>query len=87
MTVLRIPESSRSERGSGVLGVGRILAFSAALLTLGVCGGTAQQPQSQLVLSSDATLAELASALLPDLAARAGLELRAPVRLEMRTRA
>jgi hypothetical protein len=56
------------------------------LLTLGACGGTAQEPQSRLVISSDAKLAELASALLPDLAARSGLELRAPVRLEMRTR-
>jgi len=57
-----------------------------ALLTLGACGGSAQQPQSQLVLSSDAKLGELASALLPDLAARSGLELREPVRLEMRSR-
>ena len=60
--------------------------LSVALLTACACGGTAQEPQSRLVVSSDATLAELASALLPDLVARSGLELRAPIRLEMRTR-
>jgi len=57
-----------------------------ALLVFGACGGTAQQAQSELVVSSDAKLRELASALLPDLAARSGLDLRRPVRLEMRTR-
>jgi hypothetical protein len=57
-----------------------------ALLVFGACGGTAQQPESELVVSSDATLRKLASELLPDLAARSGLELREPVRLEMRSR-
>ncbi len=37
-------------------------------------------------MSSDATLGRLAEALLPDLARRSGLELKEPVRLEMRTR-
>ena len=87
MTALRmLPVSCRIEGPWGGVGVGRVLVLSAALLILGACGGTAQQPQSQLVLSSDAKLRELASALLPDLVARSGLELRDPVRLEMRSR-
>ena len=87
MTVLRIPPgSSSSERIFGAFRVGRILAFSAALLIFGACGGTAQQARSVLVISSDAKLRELASALLPDLATRSGLELREPVRIEMRSR-
>jgi hypothetical protein len=87
MTVpLMLPLSCRIDGLRGGLGVGRVLVVSVALLTLGACGGSAQQPQSQLVLSSDAKLGELASALLPDLAARSGLELREPVRLEMRSR-
>ncbi len=56
------------------------------LLASTACGGGAQQASSDLVISSDATLGELAAALLPDLAARSGLSLRAPVRLEMRSR-
>ena len=47
----------------------------------------AQTPQTGLVISSDAQLRAVAEALLPDLARRAGLELKAPVRLEMRSRA
>lgn len=87
MTALRmLPESCRIEGPRGGTGVGRVLVLSAALFTFGACGGSAQQPQSQLVLSSDAKLRELASALLPDLTARSGLELREPVRLEMRSR-
>ena len=39
-----------------------------------------------MVVSSDPELAELAGALLPDLARRAGMELREPVRLERRSR-
>jgi hypothetical protein len=39
------------------------------------------------VTSSDPQLRELAGALLPDLARRSGLQLKAPVRLEKRTRA
>lgn len=39
-----------------------------------------------LVVTSDPELRELAVSLLPDLAARSGLELRAPVRLERRSR-
>ncbi len=74
------------ERISAGVRVTRILACSVALLVFGACGGTAQQPESELVVSSDATLRKLASELLPDLAARSGLELREPVRVEMRSR-
>ena len=87
MTAPRVlPVSCGIEVLRAGLRVGRALVVSVALLTLGACGGSAQQPQSQLVLSSDAKLRELASALLPDLAARSGLELREPVRIEMRSR-
>lgn len=87
MTVQQIaPESRMIERISPGVRVTRILACSVALLVFGACGGTAQQPESELVVSSDATLRKLASELLPDLAARSGLELREPVRLEMRSR-
>ena len=87
MTVQQIaPESRMIERISAGVRVTRILACSVALLVFGACGGTAQQPESELVVSSDATLRKLASELLPDLAARSGLELREPVRLEMRSR-
>ncbi|MDX1646776.1 MAG: hypothetical protein R3304_06515 [Longimicrobiales bacterium] len=44
------------------------------------------QPTSELVVSSDPELGLLAAELLPDLAARAGMQLRAPVRLEERSR-
>lgn len=87
MTALpTLPESCRTEGLRGGAGIRGISALAVALLALGACGGTAQEPQSELVVSSDARLADLAAALLPDLAARSGLELRAPIRLEMRTR-
>lgn len=57
-----------------------------ALFASVACGTDAQQA-SPLVSSSDRELSALASALLPDLARRSGLELKEPVRLEMRTRA
>ncbi|MGD8319928.1 MAG: hypothetical protein PVJ02_05725 [Gemmatimonadota bacterium] len=50
------------------------------------CGTGAQEASRPLVVSSDRQLAELASALLPDLAHRAGMELKEPVRLEKRSR-
>lgn len=55
----------------------------AALLLGAAC---APVPGDTLVISSDPELAEAAERLLPDLAARAGLELSRPVRLERRTR-
>jgi len=62
-----------------VSSVGACLAVLA-----GGCGG---QSESRLVESSDRHLRELAASLLPDLAARSGMELTAPVRLEQRSRA
>ncbi|MGE0159459.1 MAG: hypothetical protein AB7T31_08590 [Gemmatimonadales bacterium] len=56
-----------------------------AVLGVAACG--AQQAADPRVVSSDPVLVEMASGLLPDLAARSGLELREPVRLERRTRA
>ncbi|MEQ9399227.1 MAG: hypothetical protein RJQ04_08635 [Longimicrobiales bacterium] len=57
-----------------------------AALVLAACGGDAQQTASGMVVSSDPELRAMAEALLPDLARRSGLELKAPVRLEMRSR-
>lgn len=59
---------------------------AAAMLALAACGTDAQQ-SSSLVTSSDRDLGALAAALLPDLAKRSGLDLKEPVRLEMRSRA
>lgn len=53
------------------------------------CLTVACEPQAQLntlVTSSDPELARMAARLLPDLAARAGLSLTRPVRIERRTR-
>ena len=62
---------------------------SVALLLAGalVTASEAQQGSGQMVISSDEELAALAETLLPDLAERSGLVLRAPVRLERRSRA
>jgi len=57
-----------------------------AALSFHACGGYAQVPVSDLVVSSDPQLAELGAKLLPDLAKRSGLELKRPVRIERRTR-
>jgi hypothetical protein len=59
-------------------------ALVGVLLGVTACG--AQQADDPKVISSDPALVELASALLPDLATRSGLELREPVRLERRSR-
>jgi len=48
--------------------------------------GSAAQTGSDMVISSDPALGALAAALLPDLAKRAGMELRDPVRIEHRSR-
>lgn len=61
-----------------------VLAVTALVAT--ACGTRAQEASTPLVESSDRQLAAMASALLPDLAHRAGMELKEPVRLEMRTR-
>jgi hypothetical protein len=58
----------------------------AGLLLSTLAPGVAPQDREALVLSSNPVLAEIAAALLPDLARRSGLQLRAPVRLEERSR-
>ena len=59
------------------------LVLSILLASLG-CGGSGDDA---LVTSSDPRLEEIAVRLLPDLASRSGMELRAPVRIERRSRA
>jgi len=61
---------------------GAALLLAATLAT----GVGAQQGTAPMVISSDPELAALAETLLPDLAERSGLPLRAPVRLERRSR-
>lgn len=61
------------------------LVMVTVALALGACGSGAQQPPV-LVHSSDPELRELASALLPDLVERSGMELKEPVRIEKRSR-
>lgn len=58
----------------------------AVLATAFVAVGCRAQATSELVLSSNPELGAMAAELLPDLAARAGMELREPVRLEARSR-
>lgn len=64
----------------------RYATLVVAMLGVSACGGDAQET-SPLVRSEDPALAELASAILPDLARRSGLELKEPVRIEVRSRA
>lgn len=59
---------------------------SGLLLCLSVSACAAQQHSSDLVISSDPELVEIASQLLPDLAMRSGMQLKRPVRLERRSR-
>ncbi|MCG6957307.1 MAG: hypothetical protein LJF04_15060, partial [Gemmatimonadetes bacterium] len=63
------------------------LALSILLAGVGGAARSAAQASDALVRSSDPHLAELAAAMLPDLARRSGLELKEPVRIEKRTRA
>ncbi len=60
-----------------------LLAITAVVA--GACSSTAQEPGS-LVRSTDPELRRMAVALIGDLAERAGLELKEPVRLEKRSR-
>jgi hypothetical protein len=53
----------------------------AVVAALGAGGCGAEQASDPRIISSDPTLVALAAELLPDLAARSGLELREPVRL------
>ena len=66
-----------------------VLRRAAGVFVLSVfaaCGGRAQQPASDQVVSSDPELQRLAEEILPGLVARTGLELSAPVRIERRSR-
>ncbi len=65
--------------GRAPVSVGLLLA-----LTSLACAGV---EESALVTSSDPQLAQIAARILPDLAARSGMELREPVRVERRSRA
>jgi len=63
----------------------KYVVVAAAMLGVSACGGDAQET-SPYVRSTDPSLVELASAILPDLARRSGLTLKEPVRIEVRTR-
>lgn len=56
-------------------------------LVVSCCGGEQAPPDTTLVISSDPELRAMVAELLPELAARSGLELRDPVRVERRSRA
>lgn len=62
------------------------MRFAAAVLAFLTVACEPQTQLSTLVTSSDPELARMAAELLPDLAARAGLSLTRPVRIERRTR-
>lgn len=67
------------------------LVLGAVAVLLTACSEAQTPPasaaaQDTLVVSADPALREMAAAMLPGLAARSGLALRAPVRLELRTR-
>ncbi|MDE0899327.1 MAG: hypothetical protein OSA81_09940 [Longimicrobiales bacterium] len=61
--------------------------MSTALICLAaLAAGCGAQAGSELVVSSDRELRRLAAEVLPDIAERSGMELKVPVRLEVRTR-
>jgi hypothetical protein len=62
------------------------LVLSAVLSLAPLASGCGAQSDPGLVISSDPELGRMATELLPDLARRSGMELRAPVRLEVRSR-
>ena len=83
----------RAPRGVARAWVGRAVrtarltwAACVVVTALAACGGGAQEPASDLVISSDRELRRMAAEILPGLADRAGLDLVAPVRVERRTR-
>jgi hypothetical protein len=64
-----------------------IRPLSTALICLAALAvGCGAQAGSDLVVSSDRELRRLAAEVLPDIAERSGMELKVPVRLEVRTR-
>lgn len=63
-----------------------LAALASAVLAVGCDAQSRPRTASELVVSSDPELGAMAAELLPDLAARAGMELHEPVRLEERSR-
>lgn len=77
----------REGRTTSLLRAGsRRVASVLLFLALGACASDAQEPGSDLVISSDPELRTLAAEILPGLAARSSMELVAPVRIERRSR-
>ena len=68
------------------MSLGRSACAALVVASMSAAAVAAQQGSEPMVISSDPELAALAESLLPDLAERAGLALRAPVRLERRSR-
>ena len=66
--------------------LGRPTCAAVLLASSLVAPVVAQQGSEAMVISSDPQLAALAESLLPELAERSGMPLRAPVRLERRSR-
>ena len=62
-----------------------LIIVGALSLALACCGGP-EATDTTMVISSDPELRALVASLLPDLAARSGLELREPIRVERRSR-
>jgi hypothetical protein len=68
------------------MNLGRSACAALVVASVTATAVEAQQGSEPMVISSDPELAALAESLLPGLAERAGLALRAPVRLERRSR-
>ena len=62
-----------------------LILVGALSLALACCGGR-EATDTTMVISSDPELRALVASLLPDLAARSGLQLREPIRVERRSR-
>ena len=78
------PMSEVPRKSVGIRSEGAVVPLVLSTLLAGLaCGGAGDDA---LVTSSDPRLAEMAVRILPDLASRSGMELRAPVRVERRSR-
>ena len=62
------------------------MIIASAVLAVVLSSCSPQQPDTGFVVSSDPDLGARVSELLPELAARAGMELVRPIRAERRTR-
>lgn len=82
MKLLPFPEPPRKAIRMRTI---RSVGFAAVCFALFSAGGAAQTGLD-MVISSNPELRQLAAALLPGLAARSGMELKEPVRLEERSR-